>query len=137
MPSAPLKPCSTQGCAALVEVGRCKLHQSQQRREADERRGNSSERGYGARWRKAREGWLRAHPLCACEQCQEGKLRMRMATVVDHIVPHRLDEARASGDASAQQRAMSLFWDTSNWQSMHKECHDRKTAKEDGGFGRS
>jgi 5-methylcytosine-specific restriction protein A len=42
--------------------------------------------------------------------------------VVDHKVPHRGD--------------MKLFWDRNNWQSMAKECHDRKTASEDGGFGR-
>ncbi len=44
------------------------------------------------------------------------------ATVVDHIVPHKGDQ--------------QLFWDTRNWQSMSKPCHDKKTAKEDGGFGR-
>lgn len=43
------------------------------------------------------------------------------ASVVDHIVPHR-------GDAN-------LFWDQSNWQAMSKSCHDRKTARENGGFG--
>ena len=30
---------------------------------------------------------------------------------------------------------MKLFWDSNNWQSMSKQCHDRKTATEDGGFG--
>lgn len=30
---------------------------------------------------------------------------------------------------------MKLFWDSANWQAMNKECHDRKTASEDGGFG--
>jgi len=30
---------------------------------------------------------------------------------------------------------MRLFWDNTNWQSMAKECHDKKTATEDGGFG--
>jgi 5-methylcytosine-specific restriction protein A len=43
------------------------------------------------------------------------------ASVVDHIVPHRGD--------------MALFWDRSNWQAMSKLCHDRKTARENGGFG--
>lgn len=46
---------------------------------------------------------------------------MRLATVVDHVIPHRGD--------------MELFWDSDNWQSMHKQCHDKKTASEDGGFG--
>ena len=30
---------------------------------------------------------------------------------------------------------MRLFWDVSNWQSMAVECHNRKTVREDGGFG--
>jgi 5-methylcytosine-specific restriction protein A len=32
---------------------------------------------------------------------------------------------------------MALFWDNTNWQAMAKECHDAKTAREDGGFGRA
>ena len=52
-----------------------------------------------------------------------GTLRVTQATVVDHIVPHRGD--------------MRLFWDTKNWQAMAKSCHDRKTARHDGGFGRA
>ena len=28
------------------------------------------------------------------------------------------------------------FWDRNNWQPLCKQCHDRKTATEDGGFGR-
>jgi len=54
--------------------------------------------------------------------CQAGKLRLTAANVVDHRIPHRGDE--------------ELFWDESNWQAMAKECHDRKTAAEDGCFGR-
>jgi len=48
---------------------------------------------------------------------------VRAATVVDHKVPHRGDQV--------------LMWDQNNWQSMAKECHDKKTAREDGGFGRA
>jgi 5-methylcytosine-specific restriction protein A len=44
-----------------------------------------------------------------------------VATVVDHILPHRGDRV--------------LFWDRSNWQALSKKCHDRKTAEHDGGFG--
>ena len=75
---------------------------------------------YGRRWRKARAAYLQKHPLCECEYCRrEG--RHELATVVDHIIPHKGD--------------MTIFWDSSQWQSMAKACHDRKTAKEDGGFG--
>jgi len=46
---------------------------------------------------------------------------VQAATVVDHIKPHRGDK--------------TLFWERSNWQALCKQCHDIKTAKEDGGFG--
>lgn len=42
---------------------------------------------------------------------------MVKATVVDHIIPHRGDQ--------------KLFWDQRNWQSLCKQCHDRKTLTED------
>lgn len=59
------------------------------------------------------------HPFCV--ECQrEGSLEM--ATVVDHIVPHKGD--------------MDLFWDSNNWQGLCKRHHDKKTATQDGGFGR-
>lgn len=69
----------------------------------------------------ASKGWLREHPLCACTDCDEGRVRTVAAVLVDHKIPHRGD--------------MKLFWDRDNWQSMAKACHDIKTAKEDGGFG--
>lgn len=74
----------------------------------------SAQRGYGHKWRKAREGWLKAHPLCAyCER--EG--RASVATVVDHRTPHRGD--------------MALFWDSGNWQSLCKSCHDSIKKREE------
>ena len=84
-------------------------------------RETAAERGYGYRWQKAREGWLRSHPLCVhCER--EG--RVVAATDVDHIKPHRGD--------------MALFWDSeNNWQSLCHSHHSLKTATEDGGFGRA
>jgi len=83
------------------------------------RRGTAHERGYTRDWHAASRRFLRQHPFCVCAACA-GKLIP--ATVVDHIVPHRGDN--------------TLFWDVSNWQPMAKACHDKKTAKEDGGFGR-
>jgi len=89
------------------------------RKEVDERRGSAASRGYTGAWRKARMFFLRSHPLCAEHQRQGGIV---LGEVVDHIVPHRGDK--------------TLFWDSSNWQTLCKACHDRKTANEDGGFGR-
>lgn len=70
----------------------------------------SSERGYGSRWQKARETYLKRNPLCVmCKAMQPP--RATPATVVDHKV-------KAEGD-------QELFWDSANnWQSLCKWHHD-------------
>ena len=83
-----------------------------------ETRPPSSQRGYGAKWRKARADYLSEHRRCVlC--AREG--RSTLADTVDHIIPHKGD--------------MKLFWDRKNWQACCQSCHSRKTAKQDGGFG--
>lgn len=136
MPRRPRKPCRQAGCGALIEGGEhyCAKHTKARQDKDTEQRGTATERGYTSAWTKARGHYLRAHPLCA--YCQrEG--RIVEAQVVDHIIPHRLKEAIDSGDTARIARAKSLFWDSAgNWQPLCKPCHDRKTATEDGGFGR-
>lgn len=74
----------------------------------------TTSRGYGYRWQQLRALFLRANPVCVyCER--EG--RLKIATVVDHITPHRGDDR--------------LFWDQANWQSLCKHCHDSIKAKEE------
>lgn len=112
--------CTYPGCGVVTPTGRCAKHVRAEALEHDQRRGGSAERGYGGRWQKARATYLRHHPLCvACEAAG----RLVAATVVDHITPHKGDQA--------------LFWDSdNNWQALCKRCHDRKTVREDGGWGR-
>ena len=121
MPIAPPRPCAQPGCGALVKSGRCEKHQQQVKqikRGADKRRGTSTQRGYNWRWRKVRLSFLKLHPLCV--HCQaEGVITA--ATVVDHIKPHKGDQA--------------LFWDVDNYQSLCARHHNVKTAREDGGWG--
>jgi 5-methylcytosine-specific restriction protein A len=75
---------------------------------------NSTERGYGYKWQKARAQYLAEHPLCVmCES--EG--RTTQAKVVDHTVPHRGDQA--------------IFWDQSRWQALCKRHHDSEAQKRD------
>jgi 5-methylcytosine-specific restriction protein A len=114
MPLSAPHPCGAPGCPALVR-GRARCAEHERKRERE--RGTSTERGYDARWRRARLAYLRQHPLCVL--CAP---RVVPATVVDHRQPHRGDER--------------LFWAEDNWQPLCKSCHDRKTATEDGGFGR-
>jgi len=119
MPSKPKRPCSYPRCPNLTTERYCEQHKKQAAKRYDQERGTAAQRGYGPRWRKVRMMFLRQHPLCV--ECQKAG-RLTPATVVDHIIPHKGD--------------MVLFWDESNWQALCKPCHDRKTAKEDGGFGR-
>jgi len=91
-------------------------HDQHARIKEDRRRGTPTQRGYTSQWARASKQFLREHPLCQCPACDEGRRRVRAASVVDHRIPHR-------GDGQ-------LFWDTSNWQALHKRCHDRKTARE-------
>ena len=77
---------------------------------SDRMRGGAEVRGYDARWRKARKAFLQRHPLCA--ECLKAG-RLIPATVVDHIVPHRGNQA--------------LFWDEGNWQPLCAACHNKKT----------
>jgi 5-methylcytosine-specific restriction protein A len=112
------------GCGQLVngKYSKCETHLKAQRKRENEQRSNATHSLYGRQWQKARAVWLRANPICIGVQCiADGQLTP--ATVVDHIKPHK-------GDPAA-------FWDRDNWQSLCKPCHDSKTARFDGGFGRA
>lgn len=127
--------CRQRGCGALIDSpGYCVIH-TKARDQADRsQRGSASERGYTGAWARARAAYLTKHPLCV--KCLAAG-RPIAATVVDHIVAHRLKQAIDSGDPAAIRRAQALFWDSANnWQSLCKPHHDAKTAAEDGGFGR-
>lgn len=134
--SRPRKPCAAAGCGVLVDgVERyCERHRKAKQVASDQTRGSAAQRGYDSKWAQARAAYLRKHPLC--RECQAND-RIAAADVVDHIKPHRLKEAIDSGDEVRIAEARRLFWDSErNWQPLCKPCHDRKTAKEDGGFGR-
>ncbi|MFO3723961.1 HNH endonuclease signature motif containing protein [Pseudomonas sp. HLMP] len=85
------------------------------------RRGNSASRGYGHRWRLAREVFLANNPFCV--MCSTNR-RPVASTVVDHKIAPRLQEAKESGDPEKLRVAWKLFWDQDNWQPLCKLCHD-------------
>lgn len=81
------------------------LQQSQ--RDYEARRGSARERGYTARWDRAAAAFKRDNPLCiGCEAVD----RVELASVVDHVIPHKGDDA--------------LFWDQANWQPCCTKHHD-------------
>lgn len=119
VPKKPKRPCSYPGCPELTDERYCKKH----KQETEKTYGKSC-RPYShlynsSRWRKLRRQFLIKHPLCA--ECRRLGV-INPSRVVDHIKPHQGDE--------------SLFWDETNLQALCKSCHDRKTAKEDGRWGR-
>lgn len=75
---------------------------------------------YNRAWQQARKLYLRDNPLCV--DCARRGIT-KASCIVDHKIPHRGDER--------------LFWDTTNWQALCKECHDSfKQAYENTGFYR-
>lgn len=108
------RPCPAPGCPELTDGGPCDAHRKARQRAVDSRRPSPSRRGYGTRWQSTRRKQLRLEPLCrAC-----GKV----ATDVDHI----------DGLGPLGPRGHDL----GNLQSLCHACHSRKTARENGGFGR-
>lgn len=69
-------------------------------------RKTAAARGYGTKWQQARRGYLIKHPFCVmCARLGQTSL----ATVVDHIIPHRGDSVK--------------FWDRANWQGLCTSHH--------------
>lgn len=89
-----------------------KRHVVESVHESRVRKDNTNATGYGYKWRKASQAYLKANPTCAI--C-ESKGRVRLATEVHHTVAHRGD--------------MAIFWDRATWQSVCKPCHSVETAK--------
>ena len=111
-----LRVCNKAGCTNLTSESYCELHRRERK---PDNRLSAYRRGYNSAWQRASKAYLIKHPFCA--ECLKHGIHTK-AAVVDHIIPHKGDN--------------TLFWDKNNWQALCKPCHDRKTAAEDGGFGR-
>jgi 5-methylcytosine-specific restriction endonuclease McrA len=73
----------------------------------DARRPSARARGYNHEWRKARLDFLATHSHC--RECSNHGVTA-LATVIDHIIPHRGDKR--------------LFWSRANWQPLCAPCHN-------------
>lgn len=107
------------GCGRKVAAGArcdCQVKRDRDRKSRhDARRPSARARGYNSDWDKARADFLQSYPRCAYEGCRS------LATIVDHVIPHRGDPA--------------LFWDSRNWQplcgyhhSVSKQAAERRGA---------
>ena len=94
--------CSYPGCNTITRNGRCEKH-----RIIDDRP-QAQHRGYDHRWRKLRNWYIRANPICQLQVKCDGDA----AEEVDHIKP-----IAHGGDAL----------DSENLQSVCKPCHRWKT----------
>ena len=74
-------------------------------------RKTAAQRGYGHKWRKESKAYLAKHPWCSLH----GGGCTLIATLVDHVVPHRGD--------------MRLFWNRDNWQGLCEHCHNVHKAR--------
>ena len=135
MPTRIPKPCRHPGCPNSTTETYCPVHEKIENRRKlpcrhpacpelvpegtndgfcdEHKRPSAAKRGYGRPWRRASKEYLWRNPLCV--ECGNP------AEVVDHKTA-----VEAGGE----------MWDESNWQSLCKRCHDKKTAKQDGAFGR-
>ena len=78
--------------------------------EYDRWRGSASDRGYDATWRKTRNAFMAANPICRI--CLDAG-RVRVADMVDHIVPVKI--------------APDGLLDPDGLQSLCNACHQTKT----------
>ncbi len=111
MPKAPARLCSRPGCAGIIRNAVCGKCGPFRRRESDRKRPPWKDRLYGWRWKRKARQHLREHPLCATCEAQ-GKAVA--ATVVDHVIPHKGNEA--------------AFWG-GELQSLCTRHHNEKTGR--------
>ena len=107
MPHKPLKPCRYPGCPKLTSGLYCEDHQGIMDRNYNKyTRSANHNKKYGRAWKRIRDRYAKAHPLC--EMClKEG--RLTPMTEVHHIKP--VQEGGGNED--------------SNLMSLCHSCHER------------
>jgi len=111
MPHQAKSICRKAGCNHLLDKpGYCQIHGTLASGWYVTSRATSTQRGYGAHWRKLREQTLE-RDRGLCQPC-EAEGRARLATEVDH----RVAKSNGGNDELA------------NLQAICRECHRRKTA---------
>ncbi len=117
MPYKPKRPCSHPGCPKLVEGRFCEEHAKleSKRYEKYDRDPQKAKR-YGRRWKRIRDRYIAAHPLC--DECEMQGV-VKAAEEVHHIKP------LAQGGTNDQE----------NLRALCKSCHSRITAREGGRWG--
>ena len=112
MPSKPKRPCSHPGCPKLTHGRFCEEHEKEEARRYEKYdRDPAVRRRYGRAWKRIRDRYVAAHPLC--EECKkQGKLTP--TEEVHHILP------LSKGGTHAESNLMALC----------KSCHSAITARD-------
>lgn len=115
MPNKPKRPCSYLGCPNLTDGQYCEQHATIARKQYNKyERAADINKKYGRAWKRIRDRYVMAHPLC--EMCQKtGKL------VPTEEVHHKLPISQ--GGTHARDNLMALC--RSCHTKIHHEIGDR------------
>ena len=118
MPNKPKRPCSHHGCPQLTDGRFCEEHARQEAKRYERyQRDPATRKRYGSAWRKVRDSYRAAHPLC--ENCL-AQGRFTPTQEVHHVKP------LAQGGTN----------DYDNLRALCTPCHSEITAREGGRWGR-
>ncbi|WP_448216278.1 HNH endonuclease [Endozoicomonas sp. 2B-B] len=122
MPARLKRACRKPGCPGTTtdRSGYCEKHQKTDGtwQQWQKKKGNTTQRGYGADWRKIRKRILERDSYL-CQSCMRKGI-LTAANIVDHI------KARAHGGDNSD----------SNLEAICPQCHTQKTATERSRQGR-
>ena len=120
MPYKPKRPCAYPGCGLLADSGEyCTEHKKVETKRYNKyQRDPASNKRYGRSWKRIRDRYIKAHPLC--EECDRNG-RIKAAEEVHHILPL----SKGGGN------------ETSNLMALCKSCHSKITAESGDRWGRS
>lgn len=113
MPTKPKRPCRMNGCGRLCDNGEqyCAEHKQEANRTYNKyHRDPASNKRYGRAWKRIRDRYIKAHPLC--EECHK-QSKLTPAEEVHHILP------LSKGGGNEMSNLMSLC----------KSCHSRITVE--------
>ena len=112
MPTKPKRPSSYPRCPRLTSGRFCEEHAKQEARRYEKYdRDPATRKRYGRAWKRIRERYIAAHPLC--EKCRE-RGRLTPAQEVHHILP----------------LSRGGTHDDSNLMALCKPCHSEITARD-------
>ncbi|WP_090411891.1 HNH endonuclease [Eubacterium callanderi] len=117
MPKKPKRPCSYPGCPELTDKRFCEEHGKKEAARYEKYdRDPATRKRYGRAWKRIRDRYIAAHPLC--EKCKrQGKLTP--ANEVHHILP----------------LARGGTHDRSNLMALCTPCHSAITARDGDRWG--